>query len=742
MTPRRVRPLVGVALLATLLVADCGRGRGAPAATQVEPGKGFDDEPSMARADDGTYYVAWVSWRDGADSLQVARFAGQPDGSFERLGAWRAETGSRTDLLLPVVHDIGAKVRLDYWIESGDGWRHRAFGLEPSGVSGTVDSDGMQRSWTESSHCSVDANDWHQVASAWEEDGRWGVGTSWVDADAGTSGPSVSSATILRDPRLLRHAEWLLYENVETPGYRLNYETAHHVVVAKIDGDHLLAPKNYIATSPLWDAAQSPAAASDDKGRLWIAYLKPRLPTAGWEVWLTGWTGDAWVPPIPVSKMKGMNRRPSLVVDGNRAVICFQADDLPTGWGDIAKAATAKSGVYLTSIELPDVPAATPQLESLVENPAKWEAAEIRHRFGDDAPTPHATDVGGAKMSLLFGDLHAHSDTSVCQRLQNGSADDVYAMQRDFEHLDFACLTDHGEDFNPYLWNRNAKLARANDVPGKFTVFLGEEWASSFQQPKYRSPAHPYGYYGHRNIVLADLHFPRWWNPQNGQTPAQVWDELRAAKANFVMIPHQLADIGTNLPMDWSFVDETAQPVAEVFQVRGSYEANGAPRNAAHTTPEESYYWQGALKQGLVIGAIAAPDHGGGVGKACVWATENSREAILDALRARRCYGTSGARIALEVRVAGHFMGEKTSEHADASPVTIDVKASCPNDVAKVSICRGGEWIDAQTPTTNSFETRFVDEHPPAGAKWYYVRVEQKDGEIAWSSPVWLGATR
>jgi hypothetical protein len=712
-----------------------------PVATQVDPGKGFDDEPSMARAADGTYYVAWVSWRDGAETFQCARFRIGQAGALDKLNAYRVD--GPPDVLAPKLLIDGGKVLARYGVETANGWHPHSMGL------------GEERAGVRSVRTDLYVRPMYQSSAIVGADGfvksvfRDRIGDNWLllwgtkSADEQMIGINgqFKSATPLRWPLLLAHGAdtWLIYEDVETPGYQVNYETAHHVVVAKIDGDHLLAPKNYIATSPLWDRAQSPAAAFDDKGRLWIAYLKPRLPTAGWEVWLTGWTGAAWIAPIPVSSMKGMNRRPSLVLDGNRAVICFQADDLPEGWGDIAKAATAKSGVYLTSIELPDVPAATPQLEPLVENPAKWEAAEIRHRFGDDAPTKHTTTVGSETLTLLYGDLHAHSDTSVCQRLYNGSADDVYAMQRDFLHLDFACITDHGEDFNPYLWNRQAKLARANDVPGKFTTFLGEEWASSFQEPKYRSPAHPYGYYGHRNIVLADLRFPRWWNPQNGQTPAEVWADLRAAKANFIMIPHQLADHGTNIPMDWSFVDEVAQPVAEVFQIRGSYEAKGAPRVAKDGTPEESYYLQGALKQGVVVGVMASPDHGGGVGKACVWAKENSREAILDAFRARRCFGTTGARIALEVRVDGRFMGEKTSEHADASPVTIEVKATCPNDVAKVSICRGGEWIDAQTPTSRAFDVRFVDEHPPAGPKWYYVRVEQADGEIAWSSPVWLG---
>jgi hypothetical protein len=639
-----------------------------PAATQVEPGKGFDDEPWMTKTPESTYRVSWASWRNGADSLQVAEFAATADGTFTELNHCQVQDDVATRLL-PHMHDFACN--------SG----HLDFATPRS---------------------------LHRTCAFWRSDD---------------------------DPRF---KDWTAYENVETLGYRVSYETAHHVVVAKLDGDKLLAPKNYMATSPLWDRAQSPAAAFDAKGRLWVAYRKPRPPEVGWDVWLTGWTGRSWIPPIPVSTRKGMNRTPSIAIDGERAVICYQADDLPGSWSDIDRVKDATSGVYLTSIQLPDVAAAPPELEPLVENPATWEAAEIRRRFGDDDPARFAktTTVGGEELRVLFGDLHAHSDTSVCARLENPSADDVYAMQRDFLNLDFACLTDHGEDFNPYLWNRNAKLARANDVPGKFTVFLGEEWASSFQQEKDKSPEHPYGYYGHRNIVLADLRFPRWWNPRDGSTPAQLWSELRAAGANFVTIPHQLADLGTNLPVDWSFVDETAQPVAEVFQIRGAYEAPGEPRTAPRVTPEPDYFFQGALKRGLVLGAIASPDHGGGVGKACVWAKENSRAAILDALRARRCYGTTGARIALEVRVDGCFMGEKTSDHAGSEPVTIVVKATCPGTVARISICRNGQWIH---PDVADAET-FTDRAPPAGPKWYYVRVEQTDGELAWSSPVWLGA--
>jgi hypothetical protein len=702
-----------------------------PAATQVEPGKGFDDEPSMARAADGSYYVGWLSWRDGADTVQVARFQRGADGAFDQVGSWQVSGAAWSPILF--AHSADDAVTLTWSTDEARGALPLTCNVDTSGPAVaepiTLSFEGGFSVWDAYAGFGSPRG---PIANR-DIYGRWqakGFSTASFPAHYHFT----HAPTIDRHPDLILHGDeqWLLYENVETPGYRVNEEIARHVVVAKIDGDKLVAPKNYMSTSPLWQRAESPAAAFDDKGRLWVAYLRPRPPTTGWEVWLTGWTGNAWVPPIPVSSLKGMNRRPGLVIDGGRAIVCFQADDLPEGWSDIERTKDATSGVYLVSVPLPDVPAAPHELEPLVENPAPWEAAELRKRFGDDAPVKRETDVGGEKLTLLFGDLHSHSDTSVCDRLENGSADDVYAMQRDFLNLDFACLTDHAEDMNPYLWNRQAKLARANEVPGKFTTFLGFEWTSGYD------PAKPQGTYGHRNVILGDLRFPKWWSPRGGQTPAQLWDELRKSGVNFVTIPHQLADTG-NVPTDWSFTDETAQPVAEIFQIRGSYEAPGAPRVGKKATASDDHFFQGALKKGVVIGVIASPDHGGGVGKACVWAKENSREAILDALRARRCYGTTGARIALEVRVGGHFMGEKTGD-GGSGPVEIEVKATCPNDVAKVSICRGGAWVHEETPASRAFSFTWTDADAPAGPKWYYVRVEQKDGELAWSSPVWVGA--
>ena len=37
----------------------------------------------------------------------------------------------------------------------------------------------------------------------------------------------------------------------------------------------------------------------------------------------------------------------------------------------------------------------------------------------------------------------------------------------------------------------------------------------------------------------------------------------------------------------------------------------------------------------------------------------------------------------------------------------------------------------------------YIDEKPKTGrAALYYVRIEQTDGEVAWSSPVWITCTK
>ena len=570
--------------------------------------------------------------------------------------------------------------------------------------------------------------------------------------DDGSWGPEVR---LTRAPSIDRHALlvnrneelWLVYENAllgdqERLGdqrgvYRVTKTSQRRLIVAQVTPDGLLAPKDYRGASPLYEYCEAASGVFDGSGRLWLAFLKPQRPKgAGWEVFTTCFNGRQWQQPRRVCARKGMDRRPGLVLDGDRAIVAVQIDELTrTWWRSKELALKPKSDVILSMVDTTPAPAAaTMELEPLVEPDEPFPAAQIRAARGEDTATP-TIEYQGQTLKLFYGNLHEHTDVSVCQRIFDQSIDESYQHMRDITRLDFACVTDHGFNINPYYWSYIAKLARVNDDTGQFLTFLGEEWTSTFE--KY-SEEHPYGFYGHRNLVFADPYFPKWFNAQDGQTPAQLWEELRRTRTNFVQIPHQLADTG-NVPVDWNYTDEKAQPVAEIFQVRGSYEYQRAPREAVRAVPAKGYFIQDAWARGIVIGVIASPDHGGGYGKACVYAPELTRQAILDALRARHCFGSTAAKILLDVRVNGHLMGEKVAASAGKS-VKVEIRVRCPADIDRIEVCRNNRFVYVDRPKGRQAQVVFTDVAPVNPRSYYYVRVMQKDGEIAWSSPVWFGA--
>jgi hypothetical protein len=93
----------------------------------------------------------------------------------------------------------------------------------------------------------------------------------------------------------------------------------------------------------------------------------------------------------------------------------------------------------------------------------------------------------------------------------------------------------------------------------------------------------------------------------------------------------------------------------------------------------------------------------------------------------------------LDVRVDGRLMGEKVAAPAGRT-VEVKVVARCPGDIDRIEVCRSNTFIYTATPKGKAASFTFTDRSPLPGRSYYYVRVLQQDGEIGWSSPVWLGA--
>lgn len=759
-----------------------------PWITAVQPNEGFDDEPALALTGSGDVFVGWISYRDGADSLEIARYSHEGD-RFLARGRWTALGGEDTYLLglRAVSADSGvyfvfsqevdgnwdvfalradaagpaAPVRVASGPETQikpaaawlDGALHVAWEANPGSerqvylvsLRGDTVPEAERVSAESASNYgpSVAVDSSGQVSVAWHSyrDHNYDVflrqraaSGEWQATRRLTTAPGID-----RHPQLLSRGDdlWILYEHARMERYFVGRTDERHLVAARIAPRGLESPPDYWDMSPLArNRAEAGTAVFDAQGRLWVAYQQPREPRGGWAVRVVGYTGESWVGPRGLSQRRSMDRPAPMALHGDRLLLAFQADTFSDTWSqsDPELTSGARSQILLASVDTGQAPPAASSLglAPLAEPESAFEPAALHESFGEHAETP-SIEYNGETLYLLFGELHEHSDISICNRCGDQSLDENYQCRRDLNRLDFVAMTDHGYNIVPHLWNYSAKQVRANYDPGRLVTFLGEEWTSSFED---YDEERPWGYYGHRNLIFADPYFPKWWTAYNGDSPADLWRELRAMRADFVQIPHQLADSG-NVPVDWNYVDEEAQPVAEIFQTRGSYEHLDAPRHARTATGVRGNYLQDAWARGVRIGVIASPDHGGGLGKAAVWAREKSRSAILEAIRARRTFGTTAARIRMDFRVNGHLMGEAIPSGEGPVSVVAEVEAAGP--LAKVEICRNNEFIYATSPEGLRASIDFVDRDPAEGNSYYYLRVTQADGEIAWSSPVWLG---
>ena len=142
-----------------------------------------------------------------------------------------------------------------------------------------------------------------------------------------------------------------------------------------------------------------------------------------------------------------------------------------------------------------------------------------------------------------------------------------------------------------------------------------------------------------------------------------------------------------------------------------------------------------AWKKGYRIGVIASSDHySTHISYAMVYTPDTSREAIHNAIRrggptARR---TTSSWTSVWAR---HSWGEET---ASSGPQRAVVRVRGTDEIAAIHLIRDAAYVYKVEPGTQEAEFEYLDVEAGPGDHWYYVRVEQRDGELAWSSPIWI----
>lgn len=340
---------------------------------------------------------------------------------------------------------------------------------------------------------------------------------------------------------------------------------------------------------------------------------------------------------------------------------------------------------------------------------------------------------------LLWADLHGHSQLSD----GTGQVEDYLRYARDVAGLDVVALTDHDHfgvrflDSRPDLWDGIRDRTMAFHEPGRFVALLGFEWTSWI--------------HGHRHVLyfddegepLSSLH-------PDTQTPAGLWDALRGKPA--LTLAHHSA--GDPVPVNWSFPpDPELEPVTEIMSVHGSSEAADSP--SVLRGGRRGNFVRDVLDDGYQLGFVGSGDsHDGhpglphlnpmygfrpgreiGQGGVAAIMAERTRMAVLEALRARRCYATSGARLLLEVSLGGAPGG---GELAPASNALLELDVHGTSAIARIDLIRSGAVVRSWEGSGEwSVAVRQELMNLEAG-DYVYVRVVQQDGGLAWSSPIFV----
>jgi hypothetical protein len=117
-----------------------------------------------------------------------------------------------------------------------------------------------------------------------------------------------------------------------------------------------------------------------------------------------------------------------------------------------------------------------------------------------------------------------------------------------------------------------------------------------------------------------------------------------------------------------------------------------------------------------------------------VYSPGTLREHVFESLKQRHTYGATD-NIVLEFWVGDHLMGDKFQASTNQR---LRVKAIGTGEISAVRLIRDGQFIYETEPGKREVDIEFVDTQADPGQHWYYTRIEQANGELAWSSPVWV----
>ena len=649
---------------------DAGKVVSVPKAVGSSPGA--DINHRVAADGNGGIWFAWQTDRNGQFDIVARRVTDDSMGEVETVG------GDRHGEWRPAVAIAGDKIHVVWDGYNGNDFDvyirtrgpHAWGGVKRLAASAAFEAraditvDGRGRAWVA----------WEEGALNWGKPYR-GINTL---AMGDQHGP-------LHRFRLLRIAVqsgerfWRLRDQIPMPS---------------VDSAESRETKNH-SVKRTGVFYERPRLLADDAGRIWLVYRHYYTPwlgvehrshvEQGWAVYGRYYSASGWSPLMRFDIGQG---------DGmQRLELTSHANGIAGVWTTgrtHRQPINRRRGIAAAAVAGRGKPVDQPPLVPLPAAEANAEMDVSRQR--------PVIESGGKTYRLFYGDLHRHTDLSLCRVPFDGTIEDAYRYAIEVARLDFLGITDHSRDIAmgnalSQLWWRSRKQVYRHQLQPEFIPFYAYE----------RS----HGNTADHNVISLRSDMLR---PHTYPIP-RFWKEL---DRDTITIPHQPIRRDT-----WSYQHDSLRPLVEIYQ------------GCRDASIEEHVH--SGLAKGFHLGFIASSDHlSTSASYACVWAEKPTRESVFRALQARRTYGAT-TNIELSVLAGEHWMGEMVAD-SQLSPIELKAKGTAP--IRSVKMIVDGKEVETISPNRRDIKLQFKPNLD--SGQYVYFHLVQSDGNQAWSSPLWI----
>lgn len=336
---------------------------------------------------------------------------------------------------------------------------------------------------------------------------------------------------------------------------------------------------------------------------------------------------------------------------------------------------------------------------------------------------PTACRPGWEDFTLVYADLHRHSDLSRCVPEGDASTAEHLRWAVDHENMGGICLTDHWpfHATNPEQKPSLALIDAARE-PGRFAPIFGAEpggWPEA----------------GDVNVYCRDLEtvpeVERIIREYRKDLPGAVEYVRDSGLLEEVILQrhfHGMVSGGWpgQLSENALAADDDVEPLIEVIQTRGHAIA----------------WYCRMLQEGQHKGVTGGSDHcrptdrKSAVCLTGLWVKEVSSRGIWDALLNRRTFATNGVRMDIRITAREVVIGETT--RADG-PISVRWSVRSTSPLEEIDIYRDGCRLETIAGADDSSAAGTVNDFPAGeGETSYFLVARDESGGLGISSPVWV----